>query len=373
MEWAKLHSQARFNLVKSDVAAYPLAKLPVRLDDLEINGPNPYGYAPLQERLARRSGVAEECVVAAAGTSMANHLALAALLEPGDEVLIEHPTYEPILAAARYLGAVVRRFPRRFEDGFAVDPAAVARAMTPATRAVVVTNLHNPSGVRVPDEVLRQVAEVAARHGAHLLVDEVYLEACFDTPVRSAFHLAPNVVATSSLTKAYGLSGLRCGWVLAAPPLARRMWRINDLHGATAAHPAERLAVAALDHLDAIAADSRALLARNRALLDAFLAARRDLAWVPPAAGTLVFPRLLSGGSLAAAPESTGGSLAAATAESTGRVDALCDLLRERYETTVAPGRFFEMPEHFRIGFGGETAMVAEGLARLGRALDELA
>jgi hypothetical protein len=361
MEWAKLHSQARFNLVKSDVAAYPLAKLPVRLDDLEINGPNPYGWAPLQERMARRSGVEAECVVAAIGTSMANHLALAALLEPGDEVLIEHPTYEPLLAAALYLGAAVRRFPRRFEDGFQVDPAVVARAITPATRAVVVTNLHNPSGVRVPDDVLREVAEVAAGHDAHLLVDEVYLEACFDSPVRSAFHLAPNVVATSSLTKVYGLSGLRCGWVLAAPPLARRMWRINDLYGATAAHPAERLAVAALDHLEAIAADSRALLARNRTLLDGFLAARPDLAWVPPTAGTLVFPRLLSGRKRAAAPESTSG------------VEPLCRLLLERYETTVVPGRFFEMPEHFRIGIGGETAMVEEGLARLSRALDEIA
>ena len=168
--------------------------------------------------------------------------------------------------------------------------------------------------------------------------------------MRSAFHLAPNVVATNSLTKVYGLSGLRCGWALAAPPLARRMWRINDLHGSTFAHPAERLAVAAVDHLDAIAAEVRPLLARNRALLDAFLAGRPDLACVPPAAGTLAFPRLTR-----------------------GDVDGLCDRLRERYETTVAPGRFFEMPDHFRIGFGGATAMVEEGLARLGRALDELA
>ena len=147
----------------------------------------------------------------------------------------------------------------------------------------------------------------------------------------------------------YGLSGLRCGWVLAPPPLARRMWRINDLHGAIPAHAAERLAVVALDHLPAIAAAARALLARNRALLAAFLDTRRDLETVRPEAGTIVFPRLAG-----------------------GEVEALCRLLRERHETSVVPGAFFESPGHFRLGIGGETEMVEEGLARLARALDEL-
>lgn len=350
IEWAKLHSAARFNLVKSDVAAYPLAGLPVCVEDLEISGASLYGYAPLQERLARKAGVPEECVVAATGTSMANHLAFAALLEPGDEVLIEHPAYDPILAVATYLGARVRRFELRFADGFRADPAAVERAMTAATRAVVVTNLHNPAGVRVPDEVLAEIAAVAYRHGAYLVVDEVYAEACTEPPFRSAFHLAPNVLVTSSLTKAFGLSGLRCGWVLAPAPLAHRMWRLNDLFGVVAAHPAERIAVVALDHLDAIAARAHALIARNRALLDTFLDSRADLETVRPAEGaTLVFPRLAG-----------------------GQVDALCRLLRERYDTSVVPGRFFEMPEHFRIAVGGETAMVEEGLARLGAALDAL-
>ena len=126
MEWAKRESEARFNLAKSDLAPYPLAGLPVGIQDLEINGPSGYGYAPLNERLARKAGVAPECVVAATGTSMANHLALAAVVEPGDEVLIEHPTYELLLRTAEYLGATVRRFPRRFESGFAVEPDAVS-------------------------------------------------------------------------------------------------------------------------------------------------------------------------------------------------------------------------------------------------------
>ncbi len=349
IEWAKLHAEAPFNLARSDVEDYPLAHLPVTLADLALNGPSAYGYGPLQERLAAKTGAPAESVVAATGTSMANHLAMAAVLEPGDEALIEEPTYGALADAATYLGAAVRRFPRRFEDAFALDPEAIERALTPQTRLVVATDLHNPSGARADAGALGEIVALAARRGVHVLLDEVYLEACFAAEARSAFHLGDNVIATGSLTKAYGLSGLRCGWILAAPALARRIWRLNDLFGVVPAHPAERLSVVALDHLPEIAARAQALLARNRRLLDAFLDSRSDLEVVRPEAGTIVFPR-----------------------RADGRIDDLCSLLRERYETTVVPGRFFGAPEHFRLGFGGETAMVEEGLARLGRALDEL-
>jgi len=350
MEWAKARAHARFNLAASGVPSYPLAELPARIEDLEICGPTGYGYAPLLERLARKCGVAPECVVAATGTSMANHLAMAALVEPGDEVLIEHPTYELLLSAATYLGADIRRFQRRFEDGFRVDPREVEHAITPRTRLVALTNLHNPSGVRADEAALQLVGEIARRHGAQVLVDEVYLEALYEPGVRSAFHLGDNFVVTSSLTKAYGLSGLRCGWVLAAAPLAERMWRLNDLFGVNAAHPAELLSVIALDNLEKIAARAKKLLAANRVQLNKFFDSRRDLTVVRPEAGTIAFPHLAG-----------------------GNVDRLCALLRERYETSVVPGRFFEMPEHFRVGIAGAPETIAGGLERLGAALDEVA
>ena len=350
LEWAKLRSAAKYNLATSGLDGYPLAKLPVKIEDLEISVGGSYGYPPLQERLARRSTVAPECVVAANGTSMANHLAMAGLIEPGDEVLIEEPTYEPLLTVAEYLGASVRRFRRRFEDGFAVDPREVERQITPRTRVVVITNLHNPSGARTADDRLRLIGEIAQSRNAHVLVDEVYLEACFDAPARSAFHLGSNFVVTSSLTKAFGLSGLRCGWVLAPAPLAERMWRINDLYGVIPAHVAELLSVIALDHLQEIEEYARTRLQTNRTILQQFIASRKDLRAIRTDAGTTAFPRLAS-----------------------GKVDALCQLLREKYETSVVPGRFFEMPNHFRVGIGGRTELLEEGLKRLGKALDEIA
>ena len=356
MEWAKLQSTAPFNLATSGIISVPTEEFPTPARPLAITSAGGYGYEPLQQRIAAHAGVPIECVVAAAGTSMANHLAMAALLEPGDEVLIEQPTYGLLLDVASYLGARVKRFQRRFENDFAVNIDDLKAAVTASTRLIVLTNLHNPSGVLIDAETLRQIGEFARERGLRVLVDEVYLEMPFELSVPLSFpvgeHLAgmdenPFVV-TSSLTKGYGLSGLRCGWVLAPPKLAHRMWRLNDLFGANAAHPAEQLSVSAFDHLYAFRGRARNLLETNRPILDAFLDSRTDLECVRPPAGTVVFPRLPAGNS-----------------ESFFRV------LRERFETSVVPGGFFEMPQHFRIGIGGETAELSEGLGRISAALDE--
>jgi aspartate/methionine/tyrosine aminotransferase len=349
MQWAKKRSASRFNLATSGLASFPLSQLPLKIEDLEpLTRGGDYGYPPLQEALAAHCGVSVENVVAATGTSMANQLAMAAILEPGDEVLVEHPTYELLLAALGYLQADIRRFARRPETGFAVDPSAIERAITPRTKLIVLTNLHNPSSVLTDEPALREIGGIARRVNARVLVDEVYLDAAFDLAPRSAFHLGPEFVITNSLTKVYGLSGLRCGWILADVELARRIWLLDDLFGVNAAHPAERMSVIAFKNFDRIRARSRAMLDANRQVLNQFLATRTDLETQPIRFGTTVFPKLLS-----------------------GPVNAFCELFRDKYDGTVAPGSFFEMPEYFRIGIGGELPHVAASLERLGAALDE--
>jgi aspartate/methionine/tyrosine aminotransferase len=349
MQFAKLRSSAKYNLATSGIMSYPLKELPVKLDDLEINGSDDYGYAPLRERLAKLNGVTPDCVVTAAGTSMANHLAFAAALEPGEEALVEWPTYELLVTTLEYLGATVRYFDRHMQTGFRVDPEEVERKITPQTRLIVLTNLHNPTGVLIDEETLRAVGDLAKKNNARVLVDEVYLEALYEQRPRPAIHLGDHFLVTSSLTKAYGLSGLRCGWVLANPDFTQRMWRINDLYGVNAAHPAELLSVIAIDNLDRVAARAKKLLVANRSALDDFLQSRDDIEYVRPEYGTIVFPKLKH-----------------------GTVDQLDRLLREQYETSVAPGKYFEMPQHFRAGIGGDPEMTRAGLERLGLALDQL-
>ena len=165
LAWAKLHSQARFNLAVSGVLDYPLAELPVRIEDLEIGGSGPYGHKPLIERLAAKASVPEECVVYTLGASMANYLALNALVRPGDEVLVERPTYDPLLTILDHIGAKVGRFERRPEKGFRLGLGELERRLTPETRLVVLCNLHNPSAALTDDDTLRQAGEMAAKVG----------------------------------------------------------------------------------------------------------------------------------------------------------------------------------------------------------------
>lgn len=347
MQWAKLHSKSRFNLATSGVGAYPLRELPITIDQLEINGDNSYGYAPLQQAIATKHEVDPACVVESAGTSMANYLAMAALIDPGDEVLIESPTYELIVSSARYLQAKIIRFPRREDNGFAIDPEDIRKAITPKTKIIFITNLHNPSSVLTQDDILRQVGDIGATVGAHVVVDEVYLDAVYEKTPRTSFHLGKNFVVTSSLTKVYGLSGLRCGWILAQPDLARAMYELNDLFAATPVHPTEILSVIAFQNLDKIRERARKIVEADRADLQSFLDANAaHIATVRSPYGTTCFPKLLH-----------------------GDVAELLQRLRTKFETTVVPGQFFEMPDHFRIGMGVDHCMFAEGLSRLAQAL----
>jgi len=346
MHWAKTCSRARFNLATSGVGAFPLRELPFDPAKLEINGDNKYGYDPLKQAIAAKYGVDPDCVVEAAGTSMANHLAMATLLEPGDEVVMEHPAYGPLLDAALYLEADVRRFVRREEDGYSVDPAEVRRVLTPRTKLIVITNLHNPSAALTPEAVLREVADMARSVGARVLVDEVYLDAVYEDTPRSAIHLGPEFVVTNSLTKVYGVSGLRCGWILADPELAWRMLRMNDVYAATAVHPAELMSVAAFQHLDVLRERARRIVEADRRALGGFLERCSEVSAPRTQWGTTAFLRLQR-----------------------GAADEFLSRLRQDYETSAVPGRFFEMPNHFRIGMGVDSAMFAEGLRRIEAAL----
>ena len=346
MLWAKTQGRAKFNLATSGVGSFPLRELPVTIEQLEINGDSTYGYAPLQNAMAKKSGVDSDCVVAAAGTSMANHLAMAALIDPDDEVLIEHPTYELLTSTALYLGAAVKHFARTEENGYALDPAQIRRVMTPKTKLIVLTNLHNPSSVLAPDSVLREVGDLARSVRAHVLVDEVYLDAVYINTPKTSYHLGPEFIVTTSLTKVCGLSGLRCGWILAEPDLARSMWRLNDLFASIPAHPAELLSVIAFEHLDTIRERARKIVEADRMLLGKFLACQKAVSTPRTDFGTTAILRLTNGNS-----------------------EELLARLRAEYETSAVPGRFFGLPNHFRIGMGVDTQMFSEGLERIGRAL----
>jgi len=350
MQFAKLRSHAKYNLATSGVQNFPFADMDENAADekYELHGPNRYGYPRLIETIAAYSGVAPDMVVHAAGTSQANHLAMAAAFDPGDEVLIEEPTYELLLTTAEFLGARIRRFSRKWENDFVIDPYDVERALTPSTRLIVLCNLHNPTSVGVDELTLRAIGEIAAKNGARVLVDEVYLELFHPRP-RTAALLGKQFIVTSSLTKAFGLSGLRCGWVIADPELARRIYLIRDMFEGVGPFLMDQYSVTAFAQLHRIRERAQSIIAANRPLALDMLKRHADLLeCVVPEVGTTLAPRLKY-----------------------GSAEEFCRFLRERYETAVVPGRYFEMPEHFRLGLAGDPEMTRAGMRLLSAALGD--
>ena len=356
MEWAKARPTARFDLAGSNIRACQIDEIPGVRDAIGFDGNNENGYAPLLESIAARYGLETTQVTTAQGASGANFLACAALLEPGDEVLVETPGYDPLLGAPRLLGARVNQFVRDFNDGFALDPDRVQGALTPRTRLIIVTNPHNPSGVLADPEALESIGQIARAHGARVLLDEVYLDvaqASGSSPAveadRTFAHRDDAFVCTNSLTKSYGLSGLRCGWILSSSDVAERIRRTRDVVDGTGSIVSERLAVAAFLHLERLLHRATSLLEANRPIIRAWLDSRKDLAWAP-SSGTVVFPRLR-------------------------RVDdssVFAERLLEERETAVVPGKFFQAPSHIRIGFGGPADTLRSGLQAIAELLDQL-
>jgi aspartate/methionine/tyrosine aminotransferase len=348
MEWVKTRPRARYEIGGSGIIPVHIDELPEARDALEINDFNLYGYRPLIRALADRYEVSPDHVITAPGTSMANYLAIAATVGAGDEVLVEHPAYEPLLDIPELLGAKTRRFNRRFHvDRFHIDMESLTDQVTPRTKLIILTNPHNPSGILEPPEVLREVGRLAAQVGAYVLVDEVYMDFLFQSRPRTAVHLGSNFLMTCSLTKVYGLDGLRCGWVLGPPDVVKAMWRLQDFFGVNGVIPGETTSVVAFQHLERFQKRTQSILAANRPLVDQFMAANQAaLDWAPPDLGPVCFPRMRS-----------------------GSADDFCARLRAEYDVGVIPGRFFEMPDHFRIGFGGPTEDLRAGLERLSQAL----
>jgi aspartate/methionine/tyrosine aminotransferase len=352
--WAKALPGARINLARSGITPCPVELLNVRAVDLVANLPVKYGYAPLVDTIARRYRVAAAQVfTVSGGTSFANWLACAAVLDTCDkraEVIVERPTYEPLLRIPEAFGHRIRRIERRFEQNYDVDLDRFAGMVNPRTRLAIVTNLHNPSGARIPAATLATMAALLDRVHAYLLVDEVYLECVFRRRVESCVHAGANVITTNSLTKAYGLDGLRAGWILGPAAIVERARRINDLMTNNGVAPGERLALAAFRRQRPLDRRAHQILDPNLRLVRRFLAHERRLRAFVPEGGNVVFPRL---------PADLDG-------------DAVAERLVRNYSTLVVPGRFFETPRHIRVSFGCEPRRLARGLANIARALDDL-
>jgi aspartate/methionine/tyrosine aminotransferase len=351
MAWAKAHAgRGSHPLHRSDAPGATLADLGVDPSALQLHRPpSPRPDPALAEAVASRYGVPVECVMPTCGTHHANFLLARVLAGPGTRVLVEHPVYEALPRVFETVGAEVRSFPRRREDRGRLPVDRIREGLKSDARVVVVTDLHNPTGVRLQPEDLASLEAAAREREATVLVDEVYRD-FLPPPVGTSFVPGGPFAVTSSLTKVYGLGGLRVGWALAAPEVVDRMRRLNDLVVVNMPAPSASIALAAWPRLEAIAARHRETAARNFRVLSSWVRGRDDLLWSPPDGGVAAF---LEVPALA------------------GKDDAAwVEALLEATGVCVVPGSMFGAPGSIRLSFGLPTDAFTEALDRLGGFLD---
>lgn len=334
----------------------PDGVVPARLADL----PDPRAGTTLRSQLAAVYGVDEGEVLVTAGGTHANFLATVtalALTEPTDDtaeqqVLVEKPGYQPLVATPKTLGARPERFLRPPEDDYLLDPNRVANATADDLSLVTVTNRHNPSGRLTDRRSLAAVARIAADAGGYLLVDEVYAPYVDAATNERAFGgvtaaTLPNTVVTGSTTHFHGLGGLRIGWLVGPESFVRRA-KTAATCLPVVAEPSRTLARRALHNEETLAADSRTLLRTNHELLADFVEGRDDLSGAVHDGCTFAF----------LTHETADGD---EVAEGAWREGVL-----------VVPGRFFDRSEAFRLSLGGVTKEMEAGLTAFGEILDSL-
>ncbi len=325
------------------------------LEQLGRRARRPEILASFLQAVARRYGVAPECVVPTLGASQAIIQVLFTLARPGDHIIVERPTFEPLHRVPEMLGLSVSRLERKLEERWVPLPDRLARLLTPKTRAVILSSLHNPSGVAVDAGTLAAIGEMAARVGAMVLVDEVYLDFAFDPSGethrwRPAGVTLDNGVSWSSTTKVFGFAALRAGWVVTRDREFAQACR-SASHYFHVDPPLASLAVATsvLQHADELTARANASIAAARPVIDRWLAGEGRLTWVAPSAGQTGLIRL-----------------PALTAD----VEFARHLL-DRYGTRVVPGTMFEAPGTVRVSFNLPGDELEQALASISAALDD--
>jgi len=320
------------------------------LDGIVFHDSQTLGGEVLRQAIAARWGGGDaHRVMATHGSTEATFLLLSALLAPGDEVVVTDPCYPQLHLIAEAMGCRMARWPLRRERGFVPEIDEGLGLIGPRTRLIVLNFPHNPTGATLAPEGLAALVAAAAKVGAYLLWDDAFGALTYDAPpLPDPTLLYERAILIGTLSKAYGLPGLRVGWCVAAPEVLDRCVRLRDYTTLHLSPLVERIASAAIAGTEALVGPRLAQARANRATVLAWIAERGDLEAAAPRGGVTLFPRL---------PPALD-------------VEAFCHRLAREEKVLLVPGSCFGHPQHVRLGFGGPAAALQEGLARCGRLLD---
>ena len=350
--FARWEFAVRHVLCASDVEPYGLSEILAMADDdsqrrwndLQLAYTESLGLPALREEIAALyATLTHDDVITFAGAEEGVFLAMHAVLSPGDHVVVEWPAYQSLHEVARSIGAQVTLVPLD-PATWSLDVDAVAAAMRPNTRMIVVNSPHSPTGSQLDATQLERLVAIAELHGVTLFSDEVYrfLEHAAP-PLPPAADRSPRAASLGVMSKAFGLAGIRIGWIATRDrELRRRLTSLKDYTTICNAAPSEVLALIGLRRREQVVARAMAIIRSNLALLDDFMARHEDVfEWVRPRAGSVCFPRL-----------------------TTGEIDRFAaDLVEQEGVLLLPASQFGYAGNHFRLGYG--RADMPQALARL--------
>ena len=347
------YGRIRYNLSESSVADRKLSDLNLSIPDLTLLYTEHRGSEKLRALIASASeGLTAADVLITNGAAGALFIIATALLRPQDHLVVLRPNYATNLETPRAIGCAVTHIDLSFEAGFKIDLARLAAAMTPQTKLISVTCPHNPTGVTYSESDLRFLVELAQSRGCYLLVDETYRDLSYGTALPLAASLAPHVISVSSLSKAYGVPGLRLGWLITREPRLQELFlAAKEQMSICGSVIDEWLAEQIVTQRTRLLEPTRTEMRRRLEIVRKWIAAEELLEWVPPDGGVVCFPRM--------------------RAVPTGGTESFYRRLTETHGAYVGPGHWFEMPDtYFRLGYGWPTGEDLEaGLHAISAAL----
>jgi aspartate/methionine/tyrosine aminotransferase len=351
------------NLVEMDmsesgvrpVSLRELAEMGLDLDAI-LNMPLGYsqsnGTIALRERLAALyPGATADHIEVTNGTSEANYLLALTLLRDGDQVALEVPNYMQYGGVPQSCGAELRPFRLQLDRGWEPDWDEFDRAVTEKTRLVYISNPNNPTGSILSEEAMRRIVARCEQAGAYLLADEVYLGAeIYGERTRSFWGMSDRVIVTSGLSKAYGIPGVRIGWIVGPKDVVAECWSQHDYITIGPNKISDAVACVAVE-----AGNREKLYSRTRGILQHNLPAMRE--WVGSFGGFLAFR------------EPQAGALCLVRYHSPTPSYELCERVRVNQSVLIVPGVHLGLEGHLRIWLGGKPEFLAEGLRRIGEEL----
>jgi aspartate/methionine/tyrosine aminotransferase len=340
-----------YDLATSGLHPINQKELGILFDDLNLGETLWYGHSRLIELISEIYGVEKNEVLITSGSTHANFLVCSHLISEGDEVVVEHPVYSPLLDVVKACKAKVKLLERRFEEGYRLNVERLNEMINKNTKMIVLTNLHNPTGAMIDKSTLNTIKEIADDNQIFVLSDEVYRDFMLEDAAPTFSSLTGLGISTCSLSKFYGSGSLRIGWAMCDPEIVEEARKINDYLLVSNSCASETFAAMILENRNWFIDKVKKIMSTNYPVIRKWVDEREDLEWIAPRYGFIGFQRL----------------------KEDLNTMKLAEHLLSKYRTIISPGRFFGSEDHIRIGFGGKKENLEKGLENVGLALDEVA